>query len=261
MTRPLRVVHLGRRPYLPVLGLQRALVGARIAGTLSDDTLLLVEHDPVVTLGRSTRETSLPIARAGLEARGFTVAEVERGGDVTVHAPGQLVGYPILDLSGHREDVHWYLRQIEEVLIRSLQPFGIEAGRNPGYTGVWTGGRKIASIGIHVKRWVTLHGFALNVTTDLSVFDLVVPCGIDGVVMTSVEAELRRTVGRSDGQTVSWSDGQAVGRSDGQTVSSLWDRSLEKVTAAFGEVFGLEPTPWPVAEAMAAANVTVRGEP
>jgi len=234
MTRPLRVVSLGRRPYRPVLELQRALVRDRIEGILPDDLLLLVEHDPVVTLGRSTREASLPLPRGLLEARGFAVEEVERGGDVTVHAPGQLVGYPILDLTGHREDVHWYLRQIEEVLIRSLGPFGIEAGRHPGYTGVWTGGRKIASIGIHVKRWVTLHGFALNVTTDLSVFDVVVPCGIEGVVMTSIERETGR-------------------RADGRTGSSLWERSLDTVTEAFGEVFGLAPIPWPASEAEAIA--------
>ena len=118
--------------------------------------------------------------------------EVERGGDVTFHGPGQLVGYPIFDLRGHRQDLHWYLRSLEDVLIQGLGGLGIEAGRNPGLTGVWTAGRKIASIGIHVKQWVTLHGFALNVTTDLDPFDLIVPCGIRQVVMTSVAAELLR---------------------------------------------------------------------
>lgn len=190
MTAPISVVDLGRRPYGPVLELQRALVRARIEGQLTDDLLLLVEHDPVVTLGRGTRESSVPIPAPLLQARGFEVFEVERGGDVTVHAPGQLVGYPILHLEGLRPDLHWYLRQLEEGLIRGLSGLGIEAGRNPGLTGVWTTGRKIASIGVHVKRWVTLHGFALNVTTDLSVFDVVVPCGIPGVRMTSVAREL-----------------------------------------------------------------------
>ena len=215
------MVDLGRQPYRPVLDLQRQLLRARMAGDLSDDVLLLVEHEPVVTLGRSTKQTSLPLSRAALEARGFTVEEVERGGDVTVHAPGQLVGYPIFDLKEHRQDLHWYLRQIEESLIRALGTLAITAGRNPGYTGVWTGGRKIASIGVHVKQWVTLHGFALNVTTDLSLFDVVVPCGIPGVVMTSVERELEAPVG---------------GRADG-----LWARSRDAVVTAFGEVFSRTP--------------------
>ncbi|HEV8195759.1 MAG TPA: lipoyl(octanoyl) transferase LipB, partial [Gemmatimonadales bacterium] len=144
---------------------------------------------PVVTLGRGAKASSLPIPTRLLEARGIEVFEVERGGDVTLHAPGQLVGYPILDLNGYRPDLHWYLRQIEEVLIRGLADLDVPAERNPGKTGVWTAGRKIASIGIHVKQWVTLHGFALNVTTDLSLFDLIVPCGIHGVTMTSVARE------------------------------------------------------------------------
>src|SRR5204863_9075804 len=115
--------------------------------------------------------------------------DVERGGDVTFHGPGQLVGYPIIDLKRHKQDLHWYLRQLERALISTLSDFGISAERNPGYTGVWTGGRKIASIGVHARDWVTWHGFALNVTTDLSYFDTIVPCGIDGVVMTSIEKQ------------------------------------------------------------------------
>lgn len=231
---PLRILDLGRRPYRPVLELQRALVRARLDGTIPDDVLVLVEHEPVVTLGRGTRDTSLPLPRQRLEARGFTVEAVERGGDVTVHAPGQLVGYPILHLSRHREDVHWYLRQLEEALIRALATLGVPAGRREGYTGAWTGGRKIASIGVHVKRWVTLHGFALNVTTDLSLFDVVVPCGIPDVVMTSVAEEV---VGRSDGRT--------AGRPEG----SLWETTLAAVTASFAEVFDLAPVSWAAEQA------------
>lgn len=189
MTDSIGVIDLGRRAYGDVLELQRDLCKKRVAGELDQDLLLLVEHDPVVTLGRSTRASSLPLPRKLLEARGLEVFEVERGGDVTLHAPGQLVGYPILDLSGFRQDLHWYLRQIEEAMIRGLADLGVAAERNPGKTGVWTSGRKIASIGIHVKQWVTLHGFALNVTTDLSLFDLIVPCGIHGVTMTSVARE------------------------------------------------------------------------
>jgi lipoyl(octanoyl) transferase len=189
---PLRIENLGRRPYAEVLELQRDLRRRRIEGELGEDVLLLVEHLPVITLGRGTRPSSLPISPAELERRGVEVFEVERGGDVTFHGPGQLVGYPILDLRGHRQDLHWYLRRLEDVLIQALGALGIEADRNPGLTGVWTAGRKIASIGIHVKQWVTLHGFALNVTTDLDPFDLIVPCGIRQVVMTSVAAELLR---------------------------------------------------------------------
>jgi lipoyl(octanoyl) transferase len=191
--RPLSVHDLGRRPYGEVLELQRELRRQRLAGELTQDVLLLVEHDPVVTLGRGTRPASLPLPAAELERRGIEVVEVERGGDVTYHGPGQLVGYPILDLTGHREDLHWYLRQLESALILALGRLGIPAERNPGLTGVWTRGRKIASIGVHVRQWVTLHGFALNVTTQLDRFDLIVPCGIRDVVMTSVARELGRT--------------------------------------------------------------------
>jgi lipoate-protein ligase B len=188
----LRVEDLGLRRYDDALAIQRELRRRRIAGDLTEDVLLLVEHPPVVTLGRGTRASSLPIPPDQLERRGIEVAEVERGGDVTFHGPGQLVGYPILDLREHRQDLHWYLRSLEDVLIGALGGLAIEAERNPGRTGVWTAGRKIASIGIHVKQWVTLHGFALNVTTSLDWFDLIVPCGIPQVVMTSVAAELLR---------------------------------------------------------------------
>jgi lipoate-protein ligase B len=185
-----------------------------MAGELQQDLLLLVEHEPVVTLGRGARASSLPLAPAELERRGVAVAEVERGGDVTYHGPGQLVGYPILQLREHREDLHWYLRQLEAALIRALAGLGIAAERNPGLTGVWTQGRKIASLGIHVKQWVTFHGFALNVSTELQGFDLIVPCGIQGVVMTSVAAEL----GRHD-------------------AAALWEETLGAVVEAFAEVF------------------------
>lgn len=192
MSARLLVRDLGRRPYLEVLELQRDLCRERGAGALAEDVLLLVEHEPVVTLGRASRPASLPLPPVQLERRGIAVVEVERGGDVTYHGPGQLVGYPIVDLREHRQDLHWYLRRLEDGLADALGRLGIEAGRNPGLTGVWTAGRKIASIGIHVKQWVTFHGFALNVTTDLSPFDLIVPCGIRDVVMTSVAEELLR---------------------------------------------------------------------
>ena len=186
---PLRVIDLGRRRYGEVLELQRDLCRRRVAREITEDLLLLVEHNPVVTLGRGTRASSLILPPGELEARGYQVFEVERGGDVTYHGPGQLVGYPILDLTTHRPDLHWYLRELEGSLISALGTLEIPAERRPGLTGVWTRGRKIASIGIHVKQWVTFHGFALNVVNDLASFGLIVPCGIDNVEMTSVIRE------------------------------------------------------------------------
>ncbi|NBW65765.1 lipoyl(octanoyl) transferase [bacterium] len=188
--RELWVVSLGTRPYTEVWELQRALAHRRISGDIPQDLLLLVEHPPVVTLGRSARDPATLIATPELlAARGVELFEVERGGDVTFHGPGQLVGYPIVDLNRHTLDLHWYLRQLEGALMSALAPFGITGARSTGQTGVWTDGRKIASIGVHARQWVTWHGFALNVTTDLSYFDLMVPCGIAGVQMTTVEAE------------------------------------------------------------------------
>ena len=220
MTPPLVVVDLGRRSYAPVLELQRALCKARVEGRLTEDLLLLVEHDPVMTLGRSTKPASLPIPPDQLPARGVEVFEIERGGDVTFHGPGQLVGYPILDLQQLKPDLHWYLRELEGALIDALATFGVPGARSAGQTGVWVGPRKIASIGVHVKKWVTLHGFALNVTTDLKYFDLIVPCGITGVEMTSVE---RETAGRRVAES-----------------PSLWATTQDETIRAFGARFGRE---------------------
>ena len=191
--RELWVVRLGRLPYDEALELQRAAARARISGAVPQDLLLLVEHPPVVTLGRSSKAQHLLCSAEALAARGIALFEVERGGDVTYHGPGQLVGYPIIDLKRHRQDLHWYLRQVEASLISTLAFVGLNAERNQGKTGVWVGGRKIASIGVHARDWVTWHGFALNVTTELSAFDVIVPCGISGVEMTSVARELERT--------------------------------------------------------------------
>jgi len=216
---PFDVRHLGVVPYGEALELQRALAEDRIAGRIPD-TLLLLEHPPVITLGRGWKQSSLPLDPDALRRRGIEVFEIERGGDVTYHGPGQLVGYPIIDLQQHKPDLHWYLRQLEAALIGALAAFGIAAERSTGYTGVWTNGRKIASIGVHVKRWVTWHGFALNVTTDLSPFSLIVPCGIPDVVMTSVEKE-------------------TAGRQDGRTASDLAARASEAVVTAFADTFNL----------------------
>ncbi|MGI8617983.1 MAG: lipoyl(octanoyl) transferase LipB [Gemmatimonadaceae bacterium] len=184
------VADIGLTPYAEALELQRSVAARRISGEIPEDVLLLVEHPPVVTLGRSSKDGHLTASPELLKLRGVELFEVERGGDVTFHGPGQLVGYPIIDLKRHKQDLHWYLRTVEQALIDTLGELGIPAERNTGYTGVWTGGRKIASIGVHARDWVTWHGFALNVTTDLSFFDLIVPCGIQDVTMTSVAREL-----------------------------------------------------------------------
>src|SRR5687768_1858693 len=188
--RALWLVNCGLRPYGEMLELQRSIARARISGEIDQDVLLLVEHPPVITLGRSSKDAHLLANPDQLRKRGIDVFEVERGGDVTFHGPGQLVGYPIVDLKRHKQDLHWYLRQVEEALIRAVAPLGIVGERSAGFTGVWTRGRKLASIGVHARDWVTWHGFALNVTTDLAYFDLIVPCGIAAVEMTSVAREL-----------------------------------------------------------------------
>ncbi|HLQ59482.1 MAG TPA: lipoyl(octanoyl) transferase LipB [Gemmatimonadales bacterium] len=212
----LEVVQAGIVPYDEALAWQRDLAEDRIAGRLQHDVLLLLEHPPVVTLGRNSHAAHL------LQPAGIDVFEVERGGDVTFHGPGQLVGYPILDLRAHKQDLHWYLRTLEQALIDALGILNIPAERNPGFTGVWTRGKKIASIGIHVKQWVTWHGFALNVTTDLTHFDRIVPCGIPGVVMTSVQKE--RGAGSRE---------------------QLWGQAVAAVIKGFEKVFegpALQPT-------------------
>lgn len=223
--RELWVVELGRRAYSEALELQRAVARARISGDVPQDVLLLVEHPPVVTLGRSSKDAHLLNDAATLAQRGVELHEVERGGDVTFHGPGQLVGYPIIDLKRHKRDLHWYLRQVEEILIRALATFEIPAERAPKFTGVWTNGRKIASIGVHARDWVTWHGFALNVTTELSYFDLIVPCGIPDVRMTSVEREMLE---RADGTCLA-------------APPDLWENVSRVVAAKTADVFGLTP--------------------
>jgi lipoyl(octanoyl) transferase len=193
------VQRLGRIGYAEGVELQKALVQQRVAGEI-DDTLLFVEHPPVITLGVKTRGnfTNIRAGADALAARGVDVHESGRGGDVTFHGPGQLVGYPIIDLKPDRQDVHRYVRDLEEVLIRTAADFGIEAGRVKGYSGAWVGDVKLAAIGVRISRWVTSHGFALNVTTDLSGFDLIVPCGIADRGVTSLSALLGRDVGMAD---------------------------------------------------------------
>jgi lipoyl(octanoyl) transferase len=188
MTRRLAVRRLGVVPYAEALALQRALVEERRANRI-DDTLLLVEHPPVITLGvkGDGGRSHIRATKEQLAARGIDVHETGRGGDVTYHGPGQIVGYPIFDLRPDRQDVHRYVRDLEEVLIRAAADFGVPATRISGLTGVWVGNEKLAAIGVRISRWITSHGFALNVRTDLDDFTLIVPCGIADHGVTSLE--------------------------------------------------------------------------
>jgi lipoyl(octanoyl) transferase len=191
--RTLDVRRLGRVGYSESLALQAQLVEDRKAGRIGD-TLLLLEHDPVFTLGRNARSENVLVPQDLLRARGFEVFDVGRGGDVTYHGPGQVVGYPILDLAPDRCDVHRYVRDLEEVLIRTCADHGVEAGRIRGLTGAWVGDRKVGAIGVRLSRWVTSHGFALNVSTDLAPFGLIVPCGIANRGVTTLEQAAGRSV-------------------------------------------------------------------
>ena len=183
--RPCLFDYLGRLDYAAATELQET--GARGVKDGGPERLLLLEHEPVITLGRNARPEDVLLPEEGLRARGVALAPTNRGGQVTYHGPGQLVGYPILCLHPERRDVGRYLRDLEEVLIRTLAHFGIAATRVPGLTGVWVEGEKIASLGVHLSRWVTTHGFALNVSTDLAAFSLIVPCGLRAARMTSME--------------------------------------------------------------------------
>jgi lipoyl(octanoyl) transferase len=193
--RELQIRRLGVMPYAEAVALQKALVEERKAGRIPDQ-LLLLQHPPVITLGVKTRSdrTHIVASEDTLRAHGVEVLETGRGGDVTYHGPGQLVGYPILDLTPDRRDVHRYVRDLEEVLIRAVAGFGVEAGRSAGLTGAWVGDDKLAAIGVRISRWITSHGFALNVNTDLSHFDFIVPCGIADKGVTSLERLLGRAV-------------------------------------------------------------------
>ena len=176
---------LGRVRFDDALGIQEEIVARKIADSATDDELLLLEHEPVYTIGRTPDQSSL-LDAARLP---HPVVQINRGGQATYHGPGQLVGYPILDLNPRGRDLHRYLRALEELLIVAVATFGIAGERREGLTGVWVGGKKIASIGVGVRRWITMHGFALNVCGDLAPFGQITPCGIAGVEMTTVERE------------------------------------------------------------------------
>ena len=215
------VVELGLTAYRAAWELQRRVVLTRKAGMVPD-VLLLCEHPHVITLGRNGRSEHLRASDHLLRQMGVEFCPSDRGGDITYHGPGQLVGYPILHLAEIRRDVVWYVRQLEEAMIRATADLGVRAGRQPGKTGVWVelpgaGEEKLAAIGVRISRWVTSHGFAYNVATDLRYFDLIVPCGIPDKRPTSLERLLGRSV----------------------NITEVAPRIVER----FGEVFGLEMRP------------------
>jgi lipoyl(octanoyl) transferase len=218
--RTVEIRRLGLVPYLDALAMQRSLVEDRRAGRIGD-VLLLLEHPPVLTVGvRGDGGRSHVLATdEALAARGIEIHETGRGGDVTYHGPGQVVGYPILDLTPDRRDVHRYVRDLEEVLIRVAADYGVTAGRVQGLTGVWVGQEKLAAIGVRIARWITSHGFAFNVATNLEDFKLIVPCGIVDRGVTSLVQLLGRTVELSEVE--------------------------ERVATRFAEVFARDPGPGP----------------
>ena len=207
-----RVLDLGLVDYQSALDLQTDLRDRRIAGEIPD-TLVLLEHLPVITLGRAGNMENILVPESELAERGIQFFHANRGGDVTYHGPGQIVGYTIMDLTRHGTDLRKHLWKLEEVLIRALEGLGVAGRRREGVTGVWVGENKIGSIGIHVRRWVTMHGFALNFAPDMEHLSLIYPCGIKDAPMTSVEKILGRPVSRANVR-----------------------RALKK---AFGQVFGL----------------------
>jgi lipoyl(octanoyl) transferase len=214
------LVDLGRIGYEPACELQRRAVEARKAGA-APDVLLLCEHPHVITLGRNGKLENLRASDSALRQNRVEFHLSDRGGDITYHGPGQIVGYPILDLASHRRDVRWYVDRLEETMIRATREFGVEARRIEGLHGIWVdapaGPEKLAALGVHLSRWVTSHGFAYNVSTDLRYFDLIVPCGISDKRATSLEKILERGVDSSE--------------------------VAEKLSRHFGEVFGRNLTP------------------
>ncbi len=233
----LQVIHLGVVDYGTALQLQETLVGLRKQGRIGD-TLLLLEHSPVITLGRNAKERNIVATPEYLAQRGVEVFEINRGGDVTFHGPGQLVGYLICDLRGLSSEIGGpkigaveFVRRLEEVLIRTCADFGISCDRVPGMTGVWADAeRKIAAIGVHISRGVTSHGFALNVATDLEYFKLIVPCGITDKPVTSMEQELAGKESKPlEMEAVSNSITRQFGNVFGSQI--LWLESLDALLA------------------------------
>ncbi len=207
--------------YEPALALQMKICEFKKRG-LVPDVLLLLEHSPVITLGRNADWSNLLVSESSLQAHGVRRFHVDRGGDITYHGPGQLIGYPLLKLEGAERDVHLYMRNLEEAVIRTLRDYGIESGRRPKLAGVWTSRGKICAMGVHISRWITRHGFALNANTDLSYYDLIVPCGLSGSQVCSIKAILEHEV-------------------------SVREVAL-RLTKHFGDVFARDMVPIPAAE-------------
>jgi lipoate-protein ligase B len=223
---PIPAYDLGRVPYRAALAFQRRAVEARAAGQ-TPDVFYLVEHDPVITVGRAGQEASMRLPRDQYERLGIEVVEVERGGDATYHGPGQIVGYPIiaLDAIPSGKDLHAYLRGLEEGLIRVVSSYGLPAERRPPYTGVWVGSQKVAAIGVAVRRWVTFHGFALNVDPNLRHFDLIHPCGIRHLGVGSLASLLGTAPPRDE-----------VGARLAAAFSEVWERPVALSAADFAHV-------------------------
>jgi len=209
----IHVVRLGRTTYAWCWNLQRCLLEGRLSGD-AHDLLLLTEHESVYTIGTAGGDDHLLAHEEELRGKRIPVYHSDRGGDITYHGPGQLVAYPILDLTRYYCDLHRYLRDLEEVVIRTVASYGLGARREPPLTGVWVGGRKICAIGVKTSRWMTMHGFALNISTDLSHFERIIPCGIRDRGVTSLSRELGRTIGM--------------------------DEIMDKVVDHFGHVFGCD---------------------
>lgn len=195
--RPMRIERLGEVPYGAALAAQERHVEVLKQG-LAEDLLMLLTHPPVITAGRNTRPENLLTSARDLTARGIEFFDIGRGGDVTYHGPGQLVGYPLLHLEGAEQDLRKYVHNLEEALIRVAADFGVRAARVEGLRGIWVGNNKLAAIGVRVARWTTMHGFALNVCCDLEPFKLIVPCGLVGRGVTSLSRELNRPVSVED---------------------------------------------------------------
>jgi len=222
VTKTIAAYDLGRIPYREALDLQRRAVAARASGA-APDAIYFAEHEPVLTVGRAGHAENLVAPQALLRARGVEVIPIERGGDITYHGPGQILAYPILALSElpSGRDLHRYLRDLEEVLIRMLASYDIEAGRRPPYTGVWVGDRKVAAIGVAVRRWITFHGFALNADPDLTHFDWIHPCGIRDLGVTSMRALLGQAPPRAE----------ILGRLR-EGFERIWDRPVREAPVA-----------------------------
>lgn len=211
-------IDLGFQAYQETYEIQQVLNQRRIDGLIAD-VLILVEHNPTLTIGRNGGLTNILVPREQLLRQGINVHEIERGGNVTYHGPGQLVGYPILDLSLRNKDLHRYARQLEEVIIKTLAYYGIEGGRREGYPGVWVGDEKIAAIGVSVKKWVTKHGFAFNISCNLDHFSLIVPCGITNCKVTS----LARIIGQEP-------DFHQVAKMVKESFAEVFEKELQEVS-------------------------------